>query len=143
MYQTVIVETKAFIEYLQEFPNSDKTLVHASIKFWWTTPQNKASDESASGEPNSTWDMTEILSYFPIVEHHGYFGPKGGAPTKQGLQCPVPKSKNDAASKYIAKASKLGSTSKNPISNVVPAQQQRWFHFDPHMDVHIGDFVGV
>jgi hypothetical protein len=48
MYQTVIVETKAFIKYLQEFPNSDRMLVHASAKFWWTTPQNKASDENAS-----------------------------------------------------------------------------------------------
>jgi hypothetical protein len=93
MYHTVIVETKAFIEYLQEFPNSDRTLVHASAKFWWTNPQNKASDENASGEPNSIGDMTEILSYFPTVEHRGYFGPRGGAPTKQGLQRPVPKSK--------------------------------------------------
>jgi hypothetical protein len=25
----------------------------------------------------------------------------------------------------------------------VPAQQQRWFDFDPHMDVYIGDFIGV
>jgi hypothetical protein len=143
MYHTVIVETKAFIEYLQEFPNSDRTLVHASAKFWWTTPQNKASDENASGEPNIIGDMTEILSCFPAVEHRGYFGPRGGAPTKQGLQRPVPKNKKDAASKYIAKASKLGSTSTDPISNAVPAQHQRWFDFDPHMDVHIGDFVGV
>jgi hypothetical protein len=139
----MIVETKAFIEYLQEFPNSDRTLVHASAKFWWTTPQNKASDENASGEPNIIGDMTEILSCFPAVEHCGYFGPRGGAPTKQGLQHPVPKNKKDAASKYIAKASKLGSTSTDPISNAVPAQHQRWFDFDLHMDVHIGDFVGV
>jgi hypothetical protein len=87
--------------------------------------------------------MTEILSCFPAMEHRGYFGPRGGAPTKQGLQRPVPKNKKDAASKYIAKASKLGSTSTDPISNAVPAQHQRWFDFDPHMDVHIGDFVGV
>jgi hypothetical protein len=143
MYQTVIVETKAFIEYLQEFPNSDRTLVHASAKFWWTSPQNKASDENTSGEPNITRDMIEILSCFPAVEHCGYFGPRGGAPTKLGLQRLVPKSKKDVASKYIGKASKLGSTSTDPISNVVPAQHQRWFDFDPHMDVHIGDFVGV
>jgi hypothetical protein len=77
------------------------------------------------------------------VERRGYFGPRGGAPTKEGVQCPVPKRKKDAASKYSAKASKLGSTSTEPISNVVPAQHQRWFDFDPHMDVHIGDFVGV
>jgi hypothetical protein len=25
----------------------------------------------------------------------------------------------------------------------MPAQHQRWFDFDPHMDVYIGDFVGV
>jgi hypothetical protein len=143
LYQTVIMETKAFIEYLQEFPNSDRTLVHASAKFWWTTPQNKASDENASSEPNITGDMTEILSCFPAVEHCGYFGPRGGAPTKQGLQRPIPKSKKDVASKYIAKASKLGSTSTDPISNAMPTQHQRWFDFDLHMDVHIGDFVGV
>ena len=33
--------------------------------------------------------------------------------------------------------------SKEPVSNVVPLQQQRWYDFDPHMDVHIGNFVGV
>jgi hypothetical protein len=143
IYQTVIVETKAFIEYLQEFPNSDRTLVHASAKFWWTSPQNKASVENTSDEPNITRDMTEILSYFPAIEYRGYFGPRGGAPTKQGLQRPVPENKKDVLSKYIGKASKLGSTSIDPISNAVPAQHQRWFDFDPHMDVHIGDFVGV
>jgi hypothetical protein len=125
MYQTVIVETKAFIEYLQEFPNSNRTLVHASSKFWWTTPHNKASDENGLGEPNIGGDLIEILSCFPAVEHRGYFGPRGGAPTKEGLQRSVPKKKKDVASKDIAKASKLGSTSTELISNAVPAQQQR------------------
>jgi hypothetical protein len=55
----------------------------------------------------------------------------------------VKKKKNDAASKYSAKSSKLGATSTTPISNAVPAQYQKWFDFDPHMDVHIGDFVRV
>jgi hypothetical protein len=27
------VETKAFIEYLEEFPSKDRTMVHASAKF--------------------------------------------------------------------------------------------------------------
>jgi hypothetical protein len=27
--------------------------------------------------------------------------------------------------------------------NVIPIQHQKWFDFDPHMDVHIGDIVGV
>jgi hypothetical protein len=53
------------------------------------------------------------------------------------------KKKKDATSKYTTKASKLGSTSTEPISNTVPTQHQKWFDFDPHMDVHIGDFVGV
>jgi hypothetical protein len=69
--------------------------------------------------------MIEILSCFPLVEHRGHFGPRGGAPTKEGLQCPVPKRKKDVASKYIAKASKLGCTSTEPISNAMPAQHQR------------------
>ena len=56
------------------------------------------------------------------------------------MQRLIPKNKKDAASKYIAKASKLGSTSIDPISNAMPAQHQRWFDFDPHMDVYIGDF---
>jgi hypothetical protein len=85
------------------------------------TPHNIASNENGLGEPNIIGDLTEILSCFPVVEHRGYFGPRGGAPTKEGLQCPVPKRKKDAASKDIAKASKLRSTSIEPISNVVPA----------------------
>ena len=27
--------------------------------------------------------------------------------------------------------------------NAEPIQQERWYDFDPHMDVHVGDFVGV
>ena len=29
------------------------------------------------------------------------------------------------------------------VSNVVPVEHERWYDFDPHMDVHVGDFVGV
>ena len=29
-----------------------------------------------------------------------------------------------------------------PLSNVVPMQQQRWYDFDPDIDVQIGYFVG-
>jgi hypothetical protein len=29
------------------------------------------------------------------------------------------------------------------ISNALPIHCQRWYLFEPHMDVHIGDFVGV
>jgi hypothetical protein len=143
IYQTIIVETKAFIEYLEEFPSTDRTMVHASIKFWWTTPHDKGGDGNGSHEPHIAEDLIEILSCFPAVEHRGYFGPRGQAPRKDGLQCPVTKGKKDAASKYVAKSSKLGSTSKELISNAMPVQHQRWFDFDPHMDVHIGDFVRV
>jgi hypothetical protein len=143
MYQTVIVETKAFIEYLEEFPSKDRTMVHASAKFWSTTPPNKASDGNGSRSPHIAEGLTEILSCFPAVERRGYFGPRGQAPREDGLPRLVTKKKKDAASKYIAKASKLGSTSTEPISNAVPAQHEKWFDFDPHMDVHIGDFVGV
>jgi hypothetical protein len=143
MYRTVIVETKAFIEYLEEFPNKDRTMVHASANFWWTTPHDRASDGNRSSGPHITEDLTEILPFFPAVEHRGYFGPRGQAPRKDGVQQMVKRKKNDAASKYSAKSSKLGATSTTPISNAVPAQQQKWFDFDPHMDVHIGDFVGV
>jgi hypothetical protein len=143
MYRTVIVETKAFIEYLEEFPNKDRTMVHVSTNFWWTTPHDKASDGNSSSGPHITEDLTEILPFFPAVEHCGYFGPRGQAPIKDGVQQMVKRKKNDAASKYSTKSSKLGATSTKPISNAVPAQHQKWFDFDPHMDVHISDFVGV
>jgi hypothetical protein len=123
MYETVIVETKAFIEYLEEFPSKDRTVVHASTKFWWTTPPDKASDGNQSCRPHIVEDLTEILSCFPAVEHRGYFGPRGQAPRKDGLQRLVTKKKKDATFKYNMKASKLGSTSTEPISNAVPAQQ--------------------
>jgi hypothetical protein len=61
MYQTVIVETKAFIEYLEEFPSKDRTMVHASAKVWWTTPPDKASDGNGSRGPHSAEGLTEIL----------------------------------------------------------------------------------
>jgi hypothetical protein len=77
------------------------------------------------------------------VERRGYFGPRNQAPREHGFQRLVPKKKKDVASKYTAKASKLGSTSSEPISNAVPAQHEKWFNFNPHMDVYIGDFVGV
>ena len=85
MYQTVIVETKAFIEYLEEFLNKDRTMVHASTKFWWTTPPDKASDGNGSRGPHSVEGLTEILSCFPAIEHRGYFGPRGQAPREDGL----------------------------------------------------------
>jgi hypothetical protein len=93
MYQTVIVETKAFIEYLKEFPSKDRTMVHVSAKFWWTTPHDKMSDGNKSCRPHIAEDLTEILSCFPTVEHHGYFGPKGQAPREDGLQRLVTKKK--------------------------------------------------
>ena len=71
---------------------------------------------------SQTWDMTEILSCFLAIEHRGYFGPRSRAPTKEGLQRPISKNKRDVASKYIVKASKLRSTSIDPISNVVRIQ---------------------
>jgi hypothetical protein len=143
MYQTMIVETKAFIEYLEEFPSKDRTLVHASAKFWWTTAPDKASDGNGSRGPHIAEGLTEILSCFPVVERRGYFEPRGQAPREDGLQRLVMKKKKDAASKNTTKASKLGSTSTELISNAVLVQYEKWFDFDPHMDVHIGDFVGV
>jgi hypothetical protein len=86
MYQTVIVETKAFIEYLEEFPSKDRTLVHMSAKFWWTTAPDKASDGNGSRGPHIIEGLTEILSCFPVVERRGYFGPRGQAPREDGLQ---------------------------------------------------------
>jgi hypothetical protein len=86
MYRTVIVETKAFIEYLEEFPNKDRTMVHASVNFWWTMPHDKASNGNKSSGPYIAADLTEILPFFPTVEHRGYFGPRGQVPRKDGIQ---------------------------------------------------------
>ena len=121
MYQTVIVETKAFIEYLEEFLSKDRTMVHAFAKFWWTTPLDKARNGNGSCGPHSAEGLTEILSCFPAMERRGYFGPRGQAPREDGLPRLLTKKKKGVASKYTAKASKLGSTSIEPISNAVPA----------------------
>jgi hypothetical protein len=134
MYQTMIVETKAFIEYLEEFPSKDRTLVHASAKFWWTTTPDKASDGNGSRGPHIAEGLTKILSCFLVVERRGYFGPRGQAPREDGLQRLVMKKKKDAASKNTTKASKLGSTSTELISNAVLLQYEKWFDFDPHME---------
>jgi hypothetical protein len=120
MYRTVIVETKAFVKYLEEYPSKDRTMVHASAKFWCTAPPDKASNGNVSRRPNIVEDLTEILPCFPAMEHRGYFEPRGQAPREDGLQRLVTKNKKDAASKYTAKASKLRSTSTEPISNVAP-----------------------
>jgi hypothetical protein len=80
------VETKAFIEYLEEFPKKDRTMVHASANFWWTTPHDKTSDWNRSSGPHIAEDLTEILPFCPAVEYRGYFGPRGQAPRKDGVQ---------------------------------------------------------
>jgi hypothetical protein len=35
-YRVAIVETKSSIEYLERFPSTDQTSIHASSQFWWT-----------------------------------------------------------------------------------------------------------
>jgi hypothetical protein len=97
-------------------------MVYASAKFWWTTSLDNASNGNGSRKPHIAEDLIETLFCFLVMEHRGYFGPRGQAPRKDGFQRLVTKEKKDAASNYIAKASKLGSTSTEPISNAVPAQ---------------------
>jgi hypothetical protein len=142
-YRVAIVETKAFIEYLQRFPSTDRTSVHASSQFWWTLSRQKDNDGKQSQINETEEEMVGILSCFPAVEHRGYFGPRGQAPGKTGVQRPLLKRKRDSFSALNTTTAKNTSTSKEPISNVVPMERQRWYDFDPHMDVHIGDFVGV
>ena len=73
------METKAFIEYLEEFPSIDRTMVNVFANFQWTTPNNRVSDGNASRGPHIAKDLIEIFSYFLVVEHRGYFGPRGQA----------------------------------------------------------------
>jgi hypothetical protein len=82
-------------------------------------------------------------SCFHVVEHRGYFGPRGQAPPKGRPQPLALKKTKDGHSKYNTIASKHVSASNEPLSNAIPVQHQKWFDFDPHMDVHIGDFVEV
>jgi hypothetical protein len=73
-YQSVIVETKEFIEYLQSFPDTDKTSVHASTQFWWSIPQRTKENERGAQVQVNEDKMNNIVSLFPTVEHRGYFG---------------------------------------------------------------------
>jgi hypothetical protein len=134
------VETKAFIEYLERFPSTDRTSVHALSQFWWTLSRQNDNDMKQSHMHEIEEEMVGILSYFPTMEH---FGPRGQAPGKNGVQRPQLKKKRDSSSAVNTTTAKNTSTSKDPISNVVPMERQRWYDFDPHMDVHIGDFVAV
>jgi hypothetical protein len=88
-------------------------------------------------------EMNSIMSLFPTVEHRGYFGPRREALGKKELLQMALKRKRDGPSTRTTSASQHRPRSKEPLSNAVPLQQQRWFDFDPHMDVHIGDFVGI
>jgi hypothetical protein len=142
-YRVAIVETKAFIEYLERFPSTDRTSIHASSQFWWTLSRQNDNDRKQSHMHETEEEMVGIFSYFPAVEHRGYFGPRGQAPRKNGVQRPQLKRKRNNSSAMNTTTAKNTSTSKDPISNVVPMERQRWYDFDPHMDVHIGDFVGV
>jgi hypothetical protein len=88
-------------------------------------------------------EMVGILSCFPAMEHCGYFGPWDQAPGKNGVQRPLLKRKRDSSFALNTTTVKSTSTSKEPISNAVPMERQRWYDFDPHMDVHICNLVGV
>jgi hypothetical protein len=88
-------------------------------------------------------NMTQTLSCFPAMEHHGYFGLQGQAPQKDRPQRLIKKNTKDGHSKYTTSASKHVSPSNILLSNAVLVQHQKWFDFDPHMDVHIGNFVGI
>ena len=88
-------------------------------------------------------NMTQTLPCFPAMEHHGYFGPQGQAPQKNRPQQLIKKKTKDGHSMYTTSASKHVSPSNKFLSNAVPIQYQKWFDFDPHMDVHTGNFVRV
>ena len=74
-YQSVIVETKEFIEYLQRFSNIDKTSIHATTEFWWSIPQRTKENETGTHGQVNEDEMNNILLLFPTVESRGYFGP--------------------------------------------------------------------
>jgi hypothetical protein len=142
-YQAVIVETKEFIEYLQSFPNTIKTFVHASTEFWWSILQRTEEYERGTQVPMNENEMNSIVSLFPTMKRRGYFGPRREAPGKKEPLQTASKRKKDGPLRGTTSASQQRPRLKEPLSNAVPLQQQRWFDFDPHMDVHIGDFVGV
>ena len=60
-------------------------MVHASAKFWWTSPPDKASDGNGSRGPHNAEGLTKIFLCFLVMERHGYFGPSGQAPREHGL----------------------------------------------------------
>jgi hypothetical protein len=106
-------------------------------------PQRTKENERGSQVQVNEDEMNNIVSLFPTVERHGYFGPRREAHgNKESVQTAL-KRKRDVPSAGTTSASQQRPRLKEPLSNAVPLQQQRWFDFDPHMDVHISDFVGV
>ena len=88
-------------------------------------------------------DLSTMLPYFQYVEHCGYFGPRGKAPTQKQVRQPKIQEQKQGRNTSNKGPSKHASSGNCLDSNAVPMQQERWYDFDPHMDVHVGDFVGV
>jgi hypothetical protein len=104
-YQFVIVETKEFIEYLQSFPDTDKTSVHTSTQFWWSIPQRTKENERGAQVQVNEDEMNNIVSLFPTVECRGYFGPQREAPRKKEPLKMAMKRKRDVPSIGTSSAS--------------------------------------
>ena len=87
--------------------------------------------------------MNSIISLFLTVECCGYFGPQREVPKKKEPLQTALKRKKDDPSIGTTSALQHRPRSKEPLSNAMPLQHQRWFDFNLHIDVYIGDFVGV
>jgi hypothetical protein len=74
-YRVAIVETRAFIEYLERFPSIDRTSRHASSQFWWILSCQNDNNMKQSQINESEEEMVGILFYSSVVEHRGYFRP--------------------------------------------------------------------
>ena len=64
--------------------------------------------------------------------------------TRTEMRTPRSTTETEAGSYYTYYTGvQRASSSSGPLSNAVPMQRQRWYDFDPHIDVQIGNFVAV
>ena len=142
-YRANITDTQTFIAYLEEFPTRDRSAVHAATSFWCNVSYTEESSGGRNHVQEEDLDLSAVLPYFPNVEHRGYFGPRGKAPRQKQVRQPKIQEQKHGRNTSSKGPSKHASSGNRLDSNAVPIQQEQWYDFDPHMDVHVGDFVGV
>ena len=70
--------TEDFIQFLKEYPDTDRAGVLKASTFLWTIPSGNKNNTHGQAD----WqDFSAVLSSFPNVGQRGYFGPQGKAPT--------------------------------------------------------------